>query len=73
MVVEFDSNCKKWFIQKDVPVEAPALANVGTARKKEKNTFGWKECHYIFSLYQLLNCFSNWWYGRNYSYTNCKR
>jgi cytochrome c oxidase cbb3-type subunit I/II len=35
--------------QKEVPAEAPALQKLEMQEKKEKeNTFGWKECRYIY-------------------------
>jgi cytochrome c oxidase cbb3-type subunit I/II len=44
MVVNVIKTVKAGSFQKEVPAEAPALANIGTARKEGEGIhFGWKE------------------------------
>ena len=72
MVINVIATVRQGSFEKEVPVEAPALAKISDARKEgEKTPLVRKNAVILFCF--ISNCFSNWWYGRNYPYINCKR
>ena len=73
MVVNLIATVRQGSFEKDVPVEAPALAKISDARKEGEGKHLWLERMPLYLSIISFRSISNWRYDRNYPYINCKR
>ncbi len=73
MVINVIATVRQGSFEKEVPVEAPALAKISDARKEGEGKHLWLERMPLYLTLLSFSGISNWRYGRNYPYINCKR